>query len=358
MDTEFRFLEQLEKDLQVAAARQRAFEAAPLSERRRRRARSSSAPHRSATWGTIAASIAILLVVAGAIGGLSQVGRDGGGALSAAFDAAEAPAGSPTSAPRGGRVKDLAGFDTSAPGIGYFAESQSPGGSGPAVPGQDLTKIVRDGAITIVVPVDGFGESFDRTTAIANDAGGFVLSSSISQERQGTLVLRVPAAELDGAVVRLRELGRLAELSLSGRDVTAEYIDLRSRLGVLKTQRDLILELLNEATTVSGTLGLSNRYTTVQTQIERLQGSLNVINDQVDLATLTVTLREDGVTAPIENDDVRSPSLGSAWDRAQQGFFSVIAAVVVGLGYLIPLLALACVVLLVRGGIMRRRAAS
>jgi hypothetical protein len=71
-----------------------------------------------------------------------------------------------------------------------------------------------------------------------------------------------------------------------------------------------------------------------------------------------VTLREDGVAAPIGTDDVRNPSLGSAWDRAQQGFFSVIAAVVVGLGYLIPLLALAGVALLIRGGIIRRRAAS
>jgi hypothetical protein len=41
-----------------------------------------------------------------------------------------------------------------------------------------------------------------------------------------------------------------------------------------------------------------------------------------------------------------------------QGFFGVIAAVVVGLGYLIPLLVLAGVALLIRRAVIRRRAAS
>ena len=102
----------------------------------------------------------------------------------------------------------------------------------------------------------------------------------------------------------------------------------------------------------------SNRYGDVQTQIERLQGTLNVLNDKVDLATLKVTLREEGVAAPESPDEVGHATLGSAWDRAVQGFFGVVAAVVVGLGYLIPLLVLAGLVLLIRRAIIRRRAAS
>jgi hypothetical protein len=226
-------------------------------------------------------------------------------------------------------------------------------------PAQDLSKIVRDGSITVVVPADGFGDAFDQATAIAEGAGGFVLSSSISQENQGTLTLRVPAKKLDGAVVKLRSLGRLAELSLSGRDVTADYIDLKARLQVLQTQRELIVKLLNESTSVGGQLSLSNRFADVQTQIEQIQGSLNVLNDKVDLATLKVTLREEGVAeTPDEGDDVRNPSLGSAWHRAKQGFFGVIAAVVVGLGYLIPVLVLAGLVFLIWRAVNRRRAAS
>jgi hypothetical protein len=167
----------------------------------------------------------------------------------------------------------------------------------------------------------------------------------------------VPARKLDGAVVQLRGLGRLADLSLSGHDVTADYIDLKARLQVLQTQRELIVKLLNASTSVGAQLSLSNRFVDVQSQIEQIQGSLNVLNDKVDLATLKVTLREEGVTAA-PDPDVEHPSLGSAWDRAVQGFFGVIAAVVVGLGYLIPLLVLAGVTLLIRRAVIRRRAAS
>ena len=56
---------------------------------------------------------------------------------------------------------------------------------------------------------------------------------------------------------------------------------------------------------------------------------------------------------------MKQPSLGSAWSRSLQGFLRVIGAVIVGLGYLIPLALIALgvwfAVTLVR---RRRRAAS
>jgi hypothetical protein len=109
---------------------------------------------------------------------------------------------------------------------------------------------------------------------------------------------------------------------------------------------------------VNGQLSLSNKFADVQTQIEQIQGQLNVLNDKVELATLRVTLREEGVATPEDDDDIRNPSLGSAWDRAVQGFLGVIAAVVVGLGYLLPVLVLAGLFLGLRLLIKRRRAAS
>jgi hypothetical protein len=352
MDTKFRFLEQLEQDLRDAASRERAIDralaAAPAPGSSARR---PSGGRRWGTWGTIAAALVALLFVAGAIGGLSQLNRNSESSGGEPFSAADAPA---AGASHSADEKSLTGS-----GLSYQPDVQqrSPKGDQPAVP-QDLSKIVRDGSITVVVPEDGFGDAFDRATAIAEEAGGFVLSSSISQENQGTLTLRVPANRLDGAVVKLRGLGRLAELSLSGHDVTADYIDLKARLQVLQTQRELIVKLLNESTSVGGQLSLSNRFADVQTQIEEIQGSLNVLNDKVELATLKVTLREEGVAAAPNTNGVDHPSLGSAWDRAVQGFFGVIAAVVVGLGYLIPLLVLAGLALLIRRGVISRRAAS
>lgn len=370
MNSDFTFLEQLETDLRDAAEREQIER--PWSGRQLAPARTSSQRWR-AGWFAIAAAFLALLVLAGSIGLLSQLGHENNAAMVGSADtggggtvthpAAGLPGGSP--APQGSDEKSAVGFNAVAGGdtLGEASLDSRRGLQGEAVTNtpvgqQDLSKIIRDGTITVVVPKDGFGTAFDKATGIAQETGGFVLSSSISQENQGTLTIRIPSSKLDGAIVKLRALGRLAELTLTGKDVTASYIDLKARLGVLQTQRELIVKLLNASTTVDGQLSLSNKFAEVQTQIEQIQGQLNVLNDKVELATLKVTLREEGVAAPTGSDDIRNPSLGSAWDRAVQGFLGVIAAVVVGLGYLLPVLVLAGLVLGLRLLIRRRREAS
>jgi hypothetical protein len=364
MNTEFHFLDQLENDLRDAAAREREQSERPWSGRQLAPARTSAQRGRP-TWLAIAASFAALLVVAGAIGfvslrsrdsgsmGFSTVGDTGGGGdagsrAQATTVPAPAPAGFGGDDLQGAQRKSLS-FDA----VNTFNEQA--GAVDKPAPLQDLSKIIRDGTITLVVPKGGFGTAFDQATGIAQAAGGFVLSSSISQENQGTLTIRVPSRKLDGAIVKLRALGRLAELTVTGKDVTASYIDLKARLGVLQTQRELIVRLLNASNTVNGQLSLSNRFADVQTQIEQIQGQLNVLNDKVELATLRVTLREEGVATPESDEEIRNPSLGSAWDRAVQGFLGVIAAVVVGLGYLVPILVLAGLILGLRLLLIRSR---
>lgn len=373
MNSRFTFLDQLETDLRHAAEREQRWSGQQLTPAR-------TSPQRwRPGWLAIAAAFVALLVVAGAIGVLSQLRRNSESTAGSdsAFEPTsdryrgEVPGLNPAAAstapmPAGAKYNSVAGGDDSAVrsadtfSIGDSDQSaEAGGGAGESPPPQDLSKIIRDGTITVVVPTDGFGAAFDQATAIAESAGGFVLSSSISQENQGTLTIRVPSRRLDAAIVKLRGLGRLAELTLTGKDVTASYIDLRARLGVLQTQRELIVRLLKAATTVDGQLSLSNKFSAVQTQIEQIQGGLNVLNDKVDLATLRITLREEGVAATADSEEeIRNPSLSSAWDRAVQGFLGVIAAVVVGLGYLLPILVLAGLVLAVRLLIRRRRGAS
>ena len=71
-------------------------------------------------------------------------------------------------------------------------------------------------------------------------------------------------------------------------------------------------------------------------------------------------MRSASRTPPTDpGQSIDNPSLSSAWDHALQGFLRVLGAVIVGLGYLIPLAliggAIWGVVTLVR---KRRRAAS
>ena len=90
---------------------------------------------------------------------------------------------------------------------------------------------------------------------------------------------------------------------------------------------------------------------------EQIQGQLNFIQDQVAEATVHVELHEKAA-AQVQTSAVENPSLGSAWDRSIQGFLNVVSAVVIGLGYLLPIAVLALGIWLVTVAVRRRRGAS
>ncbi len=237
--------------------------------------------------------------------------------------------------------------------------SQAPG-TGSRSPA-DLSKIVRDGSLAIVIPDGTFDERYRQVVAIAERAGGFVLSGETRGDDSGALVLRIPADHLDEAFLAIRALGEPVASNLKGEDVTAEYVDLHARLRIERADRTFLLGLLGQADTIGESLTVKRQLDDVQLEIERLQGQLRFLEDQVAESTLKVDLRETSADASaVETDDgVANPSLGTALDRAVQGFLNVIATTLIGLGYLLPIAALGGLVYVVIRLVRRRgRAAS
>ena len=83
----------------------------------------------------------------------------------------------------------------------------------------------------------------------------------------------------------------------------------------------------------------------MQLEIENIQGRLNFLKDQVAEATIKVEVRERDVQREDPGSDPENPSLADSFELAVQGFLRIIGAVVVGLGYLIPLGVIALIVL-------------
>jgi Domain of unknown function (DUF4349) len=305
MDTEIRILRELERDLERAAA----LEVRTTTGRRR-------------PWKTWIGAAAAVFAVAWGIGWVavhgSSVGLLAGGGDSSSAGAAERHVAIPQPA--------------SPP-------SNPPTSEGPHAPGQDLAKIVRDGSIAIVIPDGSFGDRFHQATAVADRFGGFVLSQSTSGGDSGSMVLRIPAQRFDAAVDAIRHLGQVSSSEVTGNDVTDQYIDQQARLTILKARRASLIRLLDQSTTLSASLELSDRIDDVQFDIERSQGELRFLDAQVAESTLNVEMREADTPAAesTSGNDIRNPSLGRAVDRAVQGFLGVLATILVGLGYLMPL---------------------
>jgi hypothetical protein len=113
---------------------------------------------------------------------------------------------------------------------------------------------------------------------------------------------------------------------------------------------------MTRATTIGESLTVEKELEDVQLQIDQIQGELRFLNDQVAESTLTVDVREESAPAGESQTDgaVHTPSLSRAWDRAIQGFFGIIATIIVGLGYLLPLAVIAGVILAIVRLVRRR----
>lgn len=336
METAFEYLNQVHEDLLAATARERAG-LRPVR---------PGAPKRRVPWGgLVAASVAVLL--AGAIGSGILGSSDG-------EDAAPASGGATTGATGAtAGAGSEEGLPTPAPAPGHVVENQAGGGSGAGVemPPPQVTRVIRTAELYLTIPRDSFDARFGQAVDAAEANGGFVADSS-SRERAGNLTLRVPAENFDETLRALRGLGTVRVESLHGKDVTADYVDLRARLRIAKARREVLLDLMQEATTIEQTIRVQNALDETQLRIEELQGSLRLLDDRTSLATITLDLREQGVEQETEID---TPSIPTAFERAIAGAVGVVAAIVIGLGYLLPLLLLGLVGWLIVTAIRRRR---
>jgi hypothetical protein len=212
--------------------------------------------------------------------------------------------------------------------------------------------VIRTAELAVVIPRDAFDERFGQAVDVAEEQGGFVADSQ-TRARSGSLTVRVPAANFDETLHALRALGTIEVEAVHGKDVTADYVDLHANLRIARARREVLLGLMADAVSIEQTIRVQNALDETQLRIEQLQGQLRLLDDRTSLATIGLRLREQGVEP---GSEVETASIPNAFERAAAGFVGVIAAIVIGLGYLLPLAVLGLVIWFVVDRVRRRRA--
>jgi uncharacterized protein DUF4349 len=200
-------------------------------------------------------------------------------------------------------------------------------------------KVIKTASLRLEVEDGAFQDAFDRAEDLAARYDGFITRSRTSgrDARSGELTLRVPAPDFEAALGDLKRIGVLRSEQVTGEEVTSEFVDLKARLRHRLAEERVVLRLLDQADTISETLTVRRVLDEVQLTIERLKGQLRLLRDQTSLATVTVRIHEQGA-APAEA--AAESEIAGAWDRALEGAEDVVVAVIVGLGYVLPILVL------------------
>ena len=143
----------------------------------------------------------------------------------------------------------------------------------------------------------------DRLTAL----GGYVEDQYIyngslysgRRYRNADLTLRVPADKLSELIATVEETGNVVSSSRSTEDVTLQYEDTESRIAALKTEQTRLLELMEQAETMSDLLEIESRLTEVRGELERYASQLRVLDNQIDYATVNLSLSEVTEYTPV-----------------------------------------------------------
>jgi hypothetical protein len=264
----------------------------------------------------------------GAVHGAPNLSQNDAATSGSGSAAAPARAPAPAAAaPTPFADKSLYGYDATANGL--VAAPRGVAGAGVA----DGAKIVHTGSLGLTVAKGQVSSVITRLTGLATGVGGYVSSSTTAESGTrptGTVVLRVPAAAYDTALAQARALGTVTSTSSSAKDVTGSYTDLQAREGALKKTRDHYLTLLAKATTVGETLSVQQRVDDAQTQIDQLQGQINLLGDQASYGTLsaTVTEKAPAVVTTKPKPVHHQSGMSKAWHRAVDGFVTGVEALI------------------------------
>jgi hypothetical protein len=216
--------------------------------------------------------------------------------------------------------------------------SASTGGGALGIASRTLTTVpsavIETATLDLRVAHGRFRPAMDAAARLAR-LGGFVTrqSSSGTRVHTGMLVLRVPAGRFTDARLALEQLGRATHETVSGQDVTQQFVDLSARLGNLQSQETALRRLMRRAQTVSDTIRVQNVLQGVELQAEQTQGELNYLRNRASLSTISVDLTEAGARpAP----PAHAGALWKAGVRSLHAATAVVTTVIVGAGIVIP----------------------
>ena len=157
--------------------------------------------------------------------------------------------------------------------------------------GDGTSDIVRYGNLSL--EVNDVDDALGRVTTIIDSAGGYISSSSRSGEGEYlylSVTLRVPAAEFSAVMASLRSEGEVLYEDIYSYEVTMQVLDLEARLENLRASEAAFLKLLDRAQTVADVVAVQSELSRIQGDIESFEAQLSGVKDQIDMASVIVSL--------------------------------------------------------------------
>lgn len=244
----------------------------------------------------------------------------------------------------GGASKSTQAFDAAAPAAaapaeapnGAYYDMESAKSEDGGLTGDTDSTVLPEGRKWIIT-VNMYAETEDLDALMEalngkiSTLGGYVEDQdshngsmySSRRYRSASLTIRVPAERVDEFTAEMSGIANVVSTSLSREDITLSYVATESRVKALQTEEARLLELMEQAETMADLLEIESRLTDVRYELENRASQLRLYDNQVDYATIYLSIDEVQEYTPVEEPTV--------WERISGGFVSSIKGVGNGL---------------------------
>ena len=160
--------------------------------------------------------------------------------------------------------------------------------SAPAVKVPD--KIIKTADISF--RVEDYVKSRIEIDRIIKSCGGYIgqeNEQNNSYNIANNIVIRVPNAGFDSLVGRLVTVAiEVTNKSVNTQDVTAQFVDIQTRLKTKKEIEQRYIQLLSKATKISDILEIEEKIRVIREEIEAKEGELKYMSDRVSYSTINL----------------------------------------------------------------------
>lgn len=232
----------------------------------------------------------------------------------------------------------------------------------------DPEKIIYSADVT--VETTAFDDAVAEVTRLVEDYSGWVESSSVNDanyysrargyvsSRSASYTLRIPSEKFSAFMSGLSELGNVPYTHTYTENVTAQYYDVQARLTAYTTQETRLLEMMEQAETVSDVIAIEEKLTELRYQIESLQSTLNNYDRRVSYSSVYLTLEEVQEYTPETEQQIGfGRQLVLALQRGGRSFVNGCRELILTVASILPgLLLLGLCLCLTVWGVRKRRA--
>ena len=194
--------------------------------------------------------------------------------------------------------------------------------------------------VNLDVQVTDVSSSSVKATSLAEGVGGEVFSQQtnlVAEHPTSTIVFKVPPGKVNTLLTSLGELGKVQSQTSQAEDVTAQFVDIESRITSAERSVLRAREFLDKAGTVGELASLESELSRRETERESLLGQKRVLESRTSLATITLTLTPTPKAAEVAKvDKPKKATVGRALHNGVRTVSDFGKALAIVLAFLLP----------------------